>query len=52
VSPELSKFTEGGQRKFSFNGGLIYQGPDSPADGSFPSLCVGLASGTGWFCHT
>jgi Domain of unknown function (DUF4120) len=38
--------------KYSFRGGLIYQGPDSPADGSFPSLTVSLASGTGWFVHT
>jgi hypothetical protein len=37
---------------FRFNGGLIYQGPDSPADGSFPSLTVSLAEGTGWFVHT
>lgn len=35
-----------------FNGGLIYQGPDSPADGSFPSLTMSLAEGTGWFIHT
>ncbi len=39
-------------RKFFMNGGLIYQGPSCPADGSFPSLTVSLASGTGWFCHT
>ena len=39
-------------RKFIFNGGLIFQGPSQPADGSFPSLTVSLASGTGWFCHT
>jgi hypothetical protein len=39
-------------RKFVFNGALIFQGPTCPADGSFPSLCVSLASGTGWFCHT
>jgi hypothetical protein len=31
---------------------LIYQGPNCPADGSFPSLCVSLAPGTGWFVHT
>jgi hypothetical protein len=48
----LPKYTDDGQRKFSFNGALIYQGPGAPADGSFPSLCVSLASGTGWFCHT
>jgi hypothetical protein len=40
------------QRKFWFNGGLIYQGPRHPADGSFPSLTVSLTPGTGWFCHT
>jgi hypothetical protein len=39
-------------RKFVFNGGLIFQSPRQPADGSFPSLTVSLASGTGWFCHT
>jgi len=41
-----------GKRERYFNGGLIYQGPTSPGDGSFPSLTVSLASGTGWFCHT
>jgi hypothetical protein len=40
------------ERKFWFNGGLIYQGPSVPADGSFPSLTVSLAPGTGWYCHT
>jgi hypothetical protein len=39
-------------RTFSFMGGLIYQGPSCPADGSFPSLCVSLTPGTGWFVHT
>jgi hypothetical protein len=48
----LPKYPANGQRSFWFNGGLIYQGPTSPADGSFPSLTVSLASGTGWFCHT
>jgi hypothetical protein len=48
----LPAFTEDGARKFNFNGGLIYQGPSCPADGSFPSLTVSLAGGTGWFCHT
>ncbi len=38
--------------KHWFSGGLIYQGPDSPADGSFPSLTVSLAEGVGWFVHT
>lgn len=35
-----------------FNGGLIFQSPDCPADGSFPTLTVSLAEGTGWFVHT
>lgn len=35
-----------------FNGGLIYQGPGLPADGSGPSFCVSLANGNGWFVHT
>ena len=48
----LPKFTADGKRHFWFNGGLIWQGPNCPADGSFPSLTVSLANGTGWFCHT
>jgi hypothetical protein len=39
-------------RTHIFHGGLIYQGPTSPANGGFPSLCVSLAEGNGWFCHT
>lgn len=35
-----------------FNGGLIYQGPGQPADGSMPSLTVSLTEGIGWFIHT
>lgn len=35
-----------------YNGGLVYQGPDCPADGSFPSLTVSFAEGDGWFVHT
>lgn len=35
-----------------FNGGLIYQGPGLPADGSFPTLTVSLHNQTGWFVHT
>ena len=36
------------------NGGLIYQGPTCPADGSFPSLTVNIGDPTkvGWFVHT
>lgn len=39
---------------FWFNGGLIYQGPDQPADGSAPSftVSVGTEMKTGWFVHT
>jgi hypothetical protein len=40
------------KRELWLKGGLIYQGPNCSADGSFPSLRVSLASGTGWFCHT
>lgn len=35
-----------------FNGGLIYQGPGLPTDGSFPSLTVSLHNNQGWFVHT
>jgi hypothetical protein len=49
VLPTSSK---DGTRKFWFNGAMIWQGPSCPADGSFPSLTVSLAEGTGWFCHT
>jgi hypothetical protein len=39
-------------RKYIFNGGLIFSGPGSLADGSFPALSVNLHDGIGWFCHT
>lgn len=48
----LYRTEEGKEPVFWFNGGLIYQGPDSPADGSAPSFTVSLASGRGWFVHT
>jgi hypothetical protein len=49
----LPKYTDDKKRRFCFNGGLIYQGPGQPADGSFPSLTVSLGNTrTGWFCHT
>jgi hypothetical protein len=48
----LPRHARDGRRTFAMNGGLIYQGPTSPANGDFPSLTVSLASGTGWFCHT
>lgn len=33
-------------------GGLIFQGPLQPADGSAPSFTVSLNKGDGWFVHT
>jgi hypothetical protein len=48
----LPAFSNDGTRKFLYNGGLIYQGPGAPGDGSFPSLTVSAAEGSGWFCHT
>jgi hypothetical protein len=48
----LPAYARSGERTFSYNGGLIFQGPRCPGDGSFPSLSVSLAEGTGWFCHT
>lgn len=41
-----------GQERLWLNGGLIYQGPDSPANGGAPSFTVSLAEGVGWFLHT
>ena len=38
-----------------FSGGLIYDGPEAPCDGSFPQLTVSIGErsrkGT-WSCHT
>lgn len=35
------------------SGGLIYEGPDAPADGSAPSFTVSVDAGrVGWFIHT
>jgi hypothetical protein len=48
----LPDSTGDGERRLCLHGGLIYQGPDSPANGLGPSLTVSLAPGTGWFCHT
>lgn len=50
----FNMYGKNGKGEFAlwFNGGLIYQGPNNPADGSFPSLTVSLAQGTGWFVHT
>jgi hypothetical protein len=48
----LPDSTGDGKRQLYLNGGLIYRGPESPANGSFPSLTVSVASGTGWFCHS
>ena len=41
-----------GEWKPWFNGGLIYQGPGLPANGSAPSFTVSLNKDTGWFVHT
>lgn len=39
--------------KFFMNGGLIYEGPDSPANGQAPSFTVTVGeSRIGWFMHT
>jgi hypothetical protein len=47
--PALSRT---GQREYILKGAMVYQGPDSPANGLGPSLCVSLAPGTGWFLHS
>jgi hypothetical protein len=39
-------------RRVALNGGLIFSGPGSPGDGSFPALTVNLSNSVGWFCHT
>lgn len=51
-APHSFIFTMFRDGSYWFNGGLIYQGPDCPADGSFPSFTVSLAKRTGWFVHT
>lgn len=51
-APFSFTFTFSRRGKFAFNGGLIYQGPECPGDGSFPSLSVSLHRNTGWFIHT
>jgi hypothetical protein len=43
---------EGQQWKRWFNGGLIYSGPDSPVNGSFPTLTVSIDPYNGWSTHT
>lgn len=49
----IEKTTDNVNWEHWFNGGLIYQGPSCPADGSFPSLTVSLNSTKhGWFAHT
>ena len=35
-----------------FEGGLIYEGPGCPADGSAPSFTVSLNPSNGWHIHT
>jgi hypothetical protein len=48
----LPDSTGDGKRQLWLNGGLIYSGPTSPGDGSFPALTVNLHNGIGWICHT
>lgn len=44
---------KGDEWKFVMNGGLIFQSPEIPADGSAPSFTVSMNSReTGWFIHT
>lgn len=45
-------FKEDGERVPWFSGGLIYEGPNVPANGSAPSFTVSLEPGHGWFVHT
>lgn len=48
----MEKTDNGKDWKFWFNGGLIYQGPTQPLDGSFPALTVSFNKNTGWSIHT
>jgi len=42
-----------GEYEHFFNGGLIYQGPNIPANGNYPSFSVSMDnSKVGWFIHT
>lgn len=52
-SVDVSKREENGEYRHWFTGGLVYEGPDSPADGGGPSFTVSL-DGTrrGWYLHT
>lgn len=48
-----SKKTDSDKFEYWFNGGLIFQGPSIPADGSAPSFTVSMnPSEVGWFVHT
>jgi hypothetical protein len=38
--------------KFWLNGGLIFNGPECPNDGSAPAYTVSLHNEVGWFVHT
>jgi len=51
-APHSMVFSIERERVCLLNGGLIYQGPTQPANGSFPSLTVSLHNDTGWFIHT
>jgi hypothetical protein len=54
ANPEAPRGTPIERGRFVFNGGLIYHGPDSPGDGSFPALSVSLSGCTDarWEVHT
>jgi hypothetical protein len=54
ANPEAPRGTPIERGRFVFNGGLIYHGPDSPGDGSFPALSVSLSRRTDarWEVHT
>jgi hypothetical protein len=53
-NPDAPRGTPLSRGRFVFNGGLIYHGPQCPADGSFPSLSVSLSGRTDarWEVHT
>ena len=38
--------------RYRYSGGLIYQGPGQPANGTAPSFTVSSVVGEGWFLHS
>ncbi len=52
VMYRVEQTPDGVKEEFWFNGSLIYQGPDSPSGGAYPTLNVSLSSGIGWVSHT